>query len=161
MDRQSSVGSNCATFQRPSASPLFSPSLLSPSLGSSCQSHQATCLRKFIEFKHIQYYICIHNLYPVSVYLYFYLHESSRTFYVWYHHIQSVNPLHARICLYIHLPLRRCFPAAPCHPSSLALLLGRRPCYHLKAPGNQQNFRNPKTSKGETGKQTHQGRSSL
>lgn len=35
-------GSNCE-FQRPSASPLFSPSLLSPSLGSSsCQSHEAT-----------------------------------------------------------------------------------------------------------------------
>ena len=34
-------GSNCE-FQRPSASPLFSPSLLAPSLGSSSCSHKAT-----------------------------------------------------------------------------------------------------------------------
>ena len=82
-------GSNCE-FQRPSASPLFSPSLLSPSLGSSsCQSHKATWLKLIEKFKQLYVYIYILYLYNISylcvcilhmsilcfVYLYFHLHR--------------------------------------------------------------------------------------
>lgn len=35
----------------------------------------------------------------------------------------------------------------PCHPSSLALLLGRQPCYHLKAPENKKTSKIRKLGK--------------